>query len=168
MTASHIAENHVVSIEFELHDTEGALVDSSHESGPLSYLHGQGQILPGLERALDGKPVGHEARIEVTPDDGFGPRDEQLMFKVPRDRFDFEPSVGQVLQAENPSGMSAPFQVVAVEADGVTLDGNHPMAGKHLVFDVKVVSLREASAEELEHGHAHDEHGHSHDGDHQH
>jgi len=161
MAASKIARDQVVSIEFELHDREGSLIDSS-ENGPLSYVHGEEQILPGLERALDGQEVGYEVHLEVPPEDGFGQRDDRLVFQVPRDRFEFEPTAGQVLQAESPDGMSAPFQVVKVAEDAVTLDGNHPMAGKHLVFDVKVIGVRDATAEELAHGHAHDGDGHHH------
>lgn len=159
---SMISRDQVVSIDFSLHDHDGELLDSSAESGPLTYLHGHQQILPGLERALEGQGVGYEARIEVTPEDGFGPRNEELVFDLPRERFDFQPEVGQVLQAQGPGGVSAPFQVVGVGLENITLDGNHPMAGRHLVFSVKVVATRPATEEELAHGHAHDGHSHVH------
>jgi FKBP-type peptidyl-prolyl cis-trans isomerase SlyD len=147
-----IGPDRVVSIVFELHNSEGDLLDSSAESGPLSYLHGHSEILPGLEQALDSQQVGHEARIEVTPENGFGARDEQLIFDVPRAQLDFEPEAGQVLQAQGPGGVSAPFRVIKVGAEKVTLDGNHPMAGMHLVFTVKVVAVRDATPEELRQG----------------
>ena len=163
MTIDHINQDHVVSIEFELRDGAGEILDSSAASGPLSYLHGHGQLLPEVERELDDKPVGHEASVALTPETGFGERDEQLVFDVPRNMLEFAPEPGQILEAQGPGGITAPFRVVEVGAEKVKLDGNHPMAGKNVTFKVKVVGLRAATPEELSHGHGHGEscgHGH--------
>jgi FKBP-type peptidyl-prolyl cis-trans isomerase SlyD len=161
MASDPIGRDQVVSIEFELRNKEGEVLDSSQEAGPLSYLHGHGQLFPAVEKALEGQMVGHEAEVEVPPDEGFGQRDKELVFDVPRDQLDFEPEAGQVLQAEGPGGVNAAVRIVAVGEKGVTLDGNHPLAEQEIVFKVKVVGARAATAEELSHGHSHD--GHSHD-----
>jgi FKBP-type peptidyl-prolyl cis-trans isomerase SlyD len=160
-----IAPDHVVSLEYHLTDDAGETLDSNKGGEPLSYLHGHDQIVPGLERALDGKAVGHEASVTVSAEDGYGARDEERLVTVGRDRFEFEPEAGQVLEASLPSGGSVPFVVVEVTKDTVVLDGNHPLAGKTLHFEVKVLGVRPASAEELEHGHVHGDGG---DGHHHH
>ena len=125
-------------------------------------MHGHGQLLPELERELDNKPLGHKASVALTPETGFGERDEQLVFDVPRTMLEFEPQAGQVLEAEGPGGIKAPFRVVEVGTDKVKLDGNHPMAGRSLTFQVEVVAVRAATSEELAHGHSHDGHDHGH------
>jgi len=157
-----IAANSVVSIDYRLTDDEGELLDSSAESAPLAYLHGHGQIVDGLERELTGKGVGDTVQIRVTPEDGYGFHEEKLVIKVPREQLDFEPEAGMVLLAQDPHGGSMPFKVVAVDQETVTLDGNHPLAGKSLNFDVKVVEVRQATEEELAHGHAHTPGSHHH------
>ena len=161
-----IASDHVISLEYELTDDAGVTLDSNKGGEPLSYLHGHGQIVPGLERALTGKAVGDQTSVTVSPEDGYGARDEDRLVTVGRDRFDFEPEAGQVLEASLPQGGSVPFVVVEVTKDNVVLDGNHPLAGKTLHFDVKVVGVRPATATELEHEHVHD--GDGHDGHHHH
>jgi FKBP-type peptidyl-prolyl cis-trans isomerase SlyD len=163
-----IAPDHVVFIEYVLTDDAGEELDSNKGGEPLGYLHGHGQIVPGLEQALVGKPVGHQAQITVAPADGYGLHDGDRVVTVGRDRFDFDVEAGQVLEASLPQGGSVPFVVVEVTKDNVVLDGNHPLAGKTLHFDIKVLGVRKATAEELEHGHAHGEHGHGHDHDHGH
>lgn len=155
-----IAPDHVISIEYVLTDDAGVELDSNQGGEPLCYLHGHGQIVPGLERALAGQPVGHLAKVTVPPADGYGVHDDDRIVTVGRDRFEFEPEAGQVLEASLPQGGSVPFIVVEVNKETVTLDGNHPLAGKTLHFEIKVLGVRQATAEELEHGHAHDEHGH--------
>jgi len=158
-----IAPDHVISLEYELTDDDGVTLDSNKGGEPLSYLHGHGQIVPGLERELAGKPVGHVAKITVPPEEGYGQRDEDRMVTVGRGRFDFEPEPGQVLEASMSEGGSIPFLVVSVTSETVVLDGNHPLAGKTLHFDIKVLGVRPATPAELEHGHAHgDGHGHHH------
>jgi FKBP-type peptidyl-prolyl cis-trans isomerase SlyD len=162
-----IAPDHVISIEYVLTDDAGEELDSNKGGEPLSYLHGHGQIVPGLERELTGKPVGHVATITVPPEEGYGEHDAERLVTVGRNRFEFEPEAGQVLEASLPQGGSVPFVVVEVNKDTVVLDGNHPLAGKTLHFEIKVLGVRQATAEELEHGHSHDGDGHGH-GDHDH
>jgi len=154
-----IAPDHVISLEYELTDDAGETLDSNKGGEPLSYLHGHGQIVPGLESALTGKSVGDQAKVTVPAEEGYGLRQEDRLVTVGRDRFDFEPEAGQVLEASLPDGGSVPFIVVEVTKESVVLDGNHPLAGKTLHFEVKVLGVRPATATELEHGHVHD-HGH--------
>lgn len=158
-----IAADHVVFIEYVLTDDAGEELDSNQGGEPLGYLHGHGQIVPGLEEALVGKTVGHHAQITVAAADGYGVHDPDRLVTVGRDRFEFEVEPGQVLEANLPQGGGVPFVVLEVNKETVTLDGNHPLAGKTLHFDIKVLGVRQATAEELEHGHAHGEHGHGHD-----
>jgi FKBP-type peptidyl-prolyl cis-trans isomerase SlyD len=162
-----IANDHVISIEYVLTDDAGVELDSNKGGEPLSYLHGHGQIVPGLESALAGKPVGHETKVTISPQDGYGVHDQDRIVTVGRDRFEFEVEAGQVLEASLPQGGSVPFIVVEVNKETVTLDGNHPLAGKTLHFEIKVLGVRPATAAELEHGHAHGDHDHDH-GDHDH
>lgn len=157
-----IAKGTVVSIDYKLTDDEGQLIDSSEGEEPLSYLHGHNQILPGLESALEGKKVGDTEKVHIEAGKGYGDFDPEKVFTVPKERFDFDVSEGQTLQAQLEDGQTVPFQVLEVKEDGVVLDGNHPLAGKALHFEVKVVGVRQASDEELDHGHAHEGDGHHH------
>jgi FKBP-type peptidyl-prolyl cis-trans isomerase SlyD len=157
-----IGRDQIVSLDYRLTDEHGELIDSSEEGEPLVYLHGHGQIVPGLETALDGKPVGHSDRVVVTPVDGYGESDPELIFIEPKASFGFDVEVGAMLEARDPDGEAYEYQVVAVTNEGVTLDGNHPLAGKTLHFEVTVTGVRPASEEELAHGHAHGEGGHHH------
>jgi FKBP-type peptidyl-prolyl cis-trans isomerase SlyD len=157
-----IGRDQIVSLDYRLTDERGELIDSSEEGEPLVYLHGHGQIIPGLEKALDGKPVGHAGRVVVDPVDGYGVSDPELVFVEPKASFGFDVEVGAMLEARDPDGESYEYQVVAVTDEGVTLDGNHPLAGKTLTFEVTVTGVRPASEEELAHGHAHGEGGHHH------
>lgn len=150
-----VGKDQVVSIDYKLTDENGDLLDSSEGDKPLTYLHGHGNIVPGLEKALDGKSVGDQASVTVPPDEGYGERDSERIFEVPKDRFDFEVKPGDVVRVQTPQGVSPPVQVTAVTDDTVTLDANHPLAGKTLNFDVTVVEIRAASKEELDHGHSH-------------
>lgn len=147
-----IEADHVVSILYKLTDDTGEMIESTQEDKPLSYLHGHGQIIPALERALEGKEVGETSQITLCPDDGYGERNEQQVFSVPRDRFDFEVFPGQILHAQLANGQIMPLQVVAVGEEQVTLDGNHPLAGKTLNFEVTIVAIRHASDDELRNG----------------
>lgn len=156
-----IGAKQVVEIHYTLRDENGETIDSSREAEPLSYLHGEGQIVPGLEQALDGKAVGEEVRLTVKPEDGYGARDPQRIFDVPRDQFDFEVTPGDTVHAQMPNGAMVPLQIVEVGEEKVKVDGNHPLAGKILDFEVEVMSIRPATAEELSHGHAHGP-GHDH------
>jgi len=151
-----VTADKVVGIDYTLKDDSGAVVDTSVGAEPLPYLHGKGQIVEGLEKALEGKTVGDEVEISVPPAEGYGPVDDAKQFTLPRDRFDFEVKPGDVVQAQLPDGHAVPIQVVAVAEDGgVTLDGNHPMAGKTLHFKVTVMSIRDATEAELSQDHVH-------------
>lgn len=163
-----IAREKVATIDYTLTDEAGELLDSSEDDGPLSYLHGFGNIVPGLEAALEGKSVGDSLKVRVAPSEGYGDRDERLVQTLPRNRFpDGDIEVGTRFHAES-RGESRVLTVTAVGERGVTVDGNHPLAGRTLSFEVTVRDIRDATEEELEHGHAHDGHGHGHDHDHDH
>jgi FKBP-type peptidyl-prolyl cis-trans isomerase SlyD len=155
-----VAADHIVSIDYVLTDDHGEELDSNKGGEPLGYLHGHSQIVPGLEAALEGKTVGHSAKIVVPPEEGYGVHDPDRVIKVGRDRFEFQPEKGQVLEASLPHGGSVPFMVMAVDKETVTLDGNHPLAGKTLHFEVTVREVRKATADEIEHGHAAGDHCH--------
>lgn len=151
-----IDKNKVVAIDYELKDDNGQVLDTSENRGPLSYLHGSGGIIPGLERELDGKEEGEQLVVSVPPEDAYGQRNEALRQQVPRSQFGkFESvDVGMQFQVESNAGPVV-ITVVDVADDVVTVDGNHPLAGVNLNFDVTVREVREATDEELEHGHAH-------------
>ncbi len=158
-----IARDQVVSIDYRLLDDDGSLIETTEGDEPLTYLHGRGELVPGLERALEGKVPGDTGKFHVPAADAYGDRDPEKVLREPMDRFGFPVEVGQVLQARLEDGGAISFQVLAVDADGVTLDANHPLAGKNLNFEVTVRAVRPATEEELSHGHAHGEgHGHHH------
>ncbi|MES2884383.1 MAG: peptidylprolyl isomerase [Pseudomonadota bacterium] len=153
----------VAQFHYTLTDDAGQVIDSSRGAQPLTYLHGGGQIVPGLEKMMEGKVKGDSFKVEVSPEEGYGPRIEALLQTAPRSMFppDMEPEVGMQFQAESNMG-PVMVTVMAVEGDTVTLDGNHALAGQTLHFDVEVSGVREASVEEVLHGHAHGEGGHHH------
>jgi FKBP-type peptidyl-prolyl cis-trans isomerase SlyD len=152
-----IADQRVVTIDYTLTDERGEVLDSSNGEEPLTYIHGTGNIVPGLETALMGKSAGDSVKITIPAADGYGERDEELVQDVPRDRFPGEDiEVGMRFHAQGSEG-SQVVTVVAVDDSKVTVDGNHPLAGMNLAFDVKVLEVREATAEELAHGHIHGE-----------
>ena len=151
-----ITENAVVSMHYTLTDEQGQELDSSVGQEPLVFLSGAQNIIDGLDKALQGKAA-------VEPEDGYGAVHEELIQKVPTENFqgvdDIE--IGMQFMAQTPGGQQ-PVTVITVEDDGIMLDGNHPLAGKTLKFDVEIIEVREALAEELEHGHVHGEGGHQH------
>jgi FKBP-type peptidyl-prolyl cis-trans isomerase SlyD len=159
-----IANGTVVSIDYRLHLGDGKVIDASEPGEPLTYLHGEGQIVPGLERELEGLDVGDARQVVVPPADGYGQRNPQGMQKVERKAFppDVELAPGLELSAVGPDGEVVPFVVHEVKGDTVVVDLNHPLAGKTLHFDVTVREVRTPTAEELEHGHAHGPGGHHH------
>lgn len=158
-----IADHCVASFHYTLTDDTGAVVDSSAGREPLAYLHGAGNIVPGLEQALLGHSVGDTFSVDVAPEDGYGIRHEGLIQVVPRDAFQGvdELAVGMEFQANSNQG---PMSVVisAIDGDSVTVDGNHPLAGQTLHFAIEVTEVRAATDEETEHGHVHGPHGHAH------
>lgn len=154
----NIEKNHVVAADFELYDGEGQLIDSSQISGgPLTYLHGADELLPGLEAALEGHAVGDRVTVELTPEQAFGEREESLVDKAPRANFpgidEIEP--GMRFQTEMDDGAPMVVTVTKVDDQWVTVDGNHELAGKHLRFELQVTEVRAATAEETAHGHVH-------------
>jgi FKBP-type peptidyl-prolyl cis-trans isomerase SlyD len=160
-----IAPNTVAQFHYTLTNDAGATLDSSRGGSPLSYLHGAGQIVPGLERQMAGRAQGDAFKAEVPAAEGYGERIAALVQQAaismfPEDvRGEVKP--GMQFQAESNMGPVL-VTVVAVDGEQVTLDGNHALAGQTLHFDIEVVSVRAATAEELAHGHAHGEGGHQH------
>lgn len=158
-----IAKNKVVSVDYTLTDNDGSVLDSSKGSEPLSYIQGLGNIIPGLEAALEGKQTGDSFQVKIAPAEAYGERDDDLMQKLPREQFkDFDQlELGMQFRAHTASGAHI-ITVTEIGDSEVTVDGNHPLAGVTLNFDVTVVAVREATTAELEHGHAHGEGGHGH------
>ena len=154
-----IAKDRVVSIDYTLTNASGEVLDSSAETGPLAYLHGNDNIIGGLEKALEGKAEGDAFKVTVAAAEAYGERDESLVVNVPLDRFQGAGDVeaGMQFEAETAEG-SRLVTVTKVAAGMATVDANHPLAGMDLNFDVKIMAIREASAEELQHGHPHVEH----------
>jgi len=162
-----IADGMVVRIDYTLRNAGGEVLDSSDGGEPLSYIQGANQIVPGLERELAGLEVGQAKDVQVAPEEGYGHKDPQGVFGVPRAAFppDSPPKVGQAFVGEDDEGQAVPVRVVEVRDDLVMVDANHPLAGETLFFHVEIREVRTATPEELEHGHAHgedDEHHHDH------
>ena len=158
-----IAQDSVVSIHYTLKDDAGETLDSSASGDPLAYLHGHGNLVAGLERALDGKSTGDKLAVKVAAADGYGEYDKQLVQKIPRRSLKgiANVSVGMRLHAQTEHGPRA-VTVTQITGDMVTIDGNHPLAGQALNFDIEVTEVREATEEELSHGHVHGPGGHHH------
>jgi FKBP-type peptidyl-prolyl cis-trans isomerase SlyD len=159
-----IEKGRVVDIDYSLHLGDGKVVDQSGPGEPLTYLHGEGEIVPGLESALEGAQVGDRKQVVIAPAEGYGDHDPSGIQRVPRQAFpaDFLPQVGMELSAQGPDGDEVAFVIQGVEPDAVTIDLNHPLAGKTLHFDVTVREVRAATANELEHGHVHEPGDHHH------
>ncbi|MAT93070.1 MAG: peptidylprolyl isomerase [Halioglobus sp.] len=152
-----IGNNLVVSMHYKLTDNSGNLLDSSEGGDPLTYLHGAGNIIPGLESALTGKVAGDSVQATVAPQDAYGESRPEMIQVVPRSAFqgveEIEP--GMSFQAQGQDGAVQRITVTAVDGENITVDGNHPLAGVELNFDVEIVTVREATEEELSHGHVH-------------
>ncbi|AUR30131.1 peptidylprolyl isomerase [Morganella morganii] len=184
-----VAKDLVVSLAYQVRTEDGVLVDESPASAPLDYLHGRGALISGLESALDGRVAGDVFDVDVGANDAYGQYDENLVQRVPKDVFVGvdELEVGMRFLADTDMG-PVPVEITGIEGDEVIVDGNHMLAGQNLKFHVEVIGVREATAEELEHGHVHGEeggccgghdhgeeggccgggHGHGHDHDHEH
>lgn len=158
-----VDENRVVMFHYTLKNDSGEEIESSRGGDPLAYIHGQGNIITGLENALSGKSVGDEFEVEVAPEEAYGERDDRLVQEVSREIFEGvdEVQVGMQFRAESQAGEQM-VTVTDVEGEEVTVDGNHPLAGETLHFVVEVTGVREATEEELEHGHPHTGDGHAH------
>ena len=150
-----VAKETVVAIEYTLKDDQGNIIDASGERGPMEYLHGAQNIIPGLEQGIDGLVAGDTKSVLVPPQLGYGEYSEKLLQQVPLSAFGANtPQVGMRFHAETNLGMRV-LTIKKIEGEEVTLDGNHELAGKTLHFDIKVVSVRAAEPTELAHGHPH-------------
>lgn len=160
-----ITDNKVAIIHYAVSTSDDTLIDSSYDHEPLSIIFGTGYLIPGLEEALEGHEVGDKLEVTVPPEKGYGERFDDYVQTVPKEMFaDIEDlAVGAQLRATTDDGEQTVI-VVDMTEDSITVDGNHPLAGMELKFDVEVLEVREATAEELEHGHVHSEEGcgHSH------
>ncbi len=158
-----IAKDKVVTIDYTLTDGQGTLLDSSQDGEPLSYIQGAGSIIPGLEAALEGKSTSEALQVTIAPDQAYGERDESLMQAVSRDLFEGAEQLeaGIRFRVQSDFGMQI-ITVVEVEGDTITIDGNHPLAGVTLNFDVTIRDVRDATSEELSHGHVHGPEAHGH------
>jgi FKBP-type peptidyl-prolyl cis-trans isomerase SlyD len=157
-----IGKDTVVAISYRLLDTDGELIESTDD--PVEYLHGgYGGMFPRVEQELDGKAVGETCTVRLTPDDGFGDYDAELVHVEARDKFPGEVEIGMQFEGKGAdSGQALVYTVTDVADDKVVVDGNHPLAGQTLHFECTITAVRPASAEEISHGHVHGPHGHHH------
>jgi len=154
-----VEKNRVVSIDYKLTDSDGEIIDSSEGAEPLVYLHGNSNLIPGLEKELEGKKAGDKITCVVGAAEAYGDFDENLVFSVKKSNFAEPDKIeeGMQFEAHGEDGARV-VTVVSIEGDNVRVDANHPLAGEDLHFDVAVVDVREATAEELSHGHVHGDH----------
>ena len=161
----NIVKNSVATLHYILKDNDGEILDTADENNPFLYMHGVGGMIPGLEKALENAAAGDNIVVSVPPAEAYGERNPNLTQDVPREMFagvtDEDMVVGAQFQAQTDQGVEI-ITVAAIEGDTIKIDGNHPMAGETLNFDVKVIDVREASAEEVSHGHPHGPGGHHH------
>ncbi|WP_394212535.1 peptidylprolyl isomerase [Enterovibrio calviensis] len=166
-----VTKDVVVSIAYQVKNEDGIVVDESTQSNPLQYLQGHDNLIIGLENALEGREVGEKFEVTVTPEDAYGEHMDEMVQRVPADVFQGvdEITVGMRFLADTDQG-PIPVEVTEVDGDEVVVDGNHMLAGQTLTFDVEVIELREATEEEIAHGHIHQEggcgghHDHDHEG----
>ncbi len=158
-----VADNMAVSIHYTLTNDEGEVIDSSIGNEPLVYLHGNGNIISGLEQALLGKSVGEQFTVRIAAADAYGELMQDRVQVIPREMFEGVDvlEVGMQFHADVSEGPGV-VTIVAINGDEVTIDGNHPLAGVPLTFDIEVLEIRPASAEEMDHGHVHGPNGHHH------
>ncbi|ATX80530.1 FKBP-type peptidyl prolyl cis-trans isomerase [Mariprofundus aestuarium] len=151
-----ISNHKVVSFHYTLTNDAGETIDSSVGGDPLAYLHGEENIIPGLENALEGKAVGDKLNVSLEAADAYGEYNPALTEVVPSSMFEGVDKIeaGMEFRAETSEGVQV-VRIAEVDGDNITVDGNHPLAGQRLNFDVEIAEIREASAEELEHGHIH-------------
>ena len=151
-----IEKGKAATFHYSLTNDAGDTIDSTHGQQPMGYLHGHSNLMPGLENALTDKEQGEKFKVSLQPEEAFGPHREDQVQQVPKDQFDNPDGLapGVHLQVTSPQG-SQIVTVVSVTETAVTVDFNHPLAGKTLHFDIEVLEVRDATAEELEHGHLH-------------
>ncbi len=159
-----ISKHKVATIDYTLTDDSKNVIDTSEGREPLAFIHGTGQIIPGLESALEGASAGDNMSVSISPDQGYGERNEELVMDVPRSNFEGADKLeaGMTFHTQSESGNVQIVTVVDVSDDMVKVDANHPLAGNTLNFDVTVVEVRDATDEELDHGHVHGPGGHEH------
>ncbi len=158
-----ISKDKVVEIHYTLKDNDSNTLDSSEGHSPLAYIHGNGNLIPGLETALEGKEIGDKIHANIKPEDAYGLRDEKLVEKVSLSQFDNPNEVKEGVQFQIQTNEGVRIATVTnVSGDDVSIDMNHPLADVELNFDVEIMSVRDASNEELEHGHVHGEDHHHH------
>ena len=154
-----VKKDRVISLNFILNDENGEILAQSAEGAPLEYLHGSHDIIPGLEKALEGKHVGENVRVVIPPSEAYGEYEVSLVDEVSRDQFpgidDIQP--GMQFQTTMDDGAPMVINVTAVDDEVIVVDGNHPLAGVTLVFDVDIVAVRQASEDEISHGHVHED-----------
>ena len=158
-----IEKDKVVEINYTLKDKDGNVMDASNGQ-PLAYLHGHGNLIPGLEKELEGKEVGDKFTVTIPAAEAYGERNDALVQTgVPKEMFQGVDNleVGMRFEAQTEQGMHS-VEITDINDEGVTVDGNHPLAGQDLTFDIEVMGVRDATEEELEHGHAHGAGGHEH------
>lgn len=157
-----VANGMVVSMYYLLTDENNDTLDTTEGGDAFAYLHGHGNIIPGLEQGLEGLEIGNKAHVVVLPAQGYGPRNPEAVIQVPLSEFpeDMELTPGGRVMMEGPEG-DVVLTIAAIDDGMVTLDANHPLAGMILHFDIQIVGLRPATEEEIEHGHVHVE-GHHH------
>ena len=158
-----IGKNSVVSIHYKMKNAGGQVLDSTESREPLLYLHGMDPLLPGLQKALEGKNKGDNVTVTLQPAEGFGVRDEKLVQSVPRSAFQAaEVKVGSQFQGGQQGQEPRVYTVTKIEGDTITVDGNHGLAGQAITFEVNIQDVRQATPEELAHGHVHGPGGHHH------
>ena len=161
MTSKTVMDGQVISVEYTLR-VDGKVIDSSSEGEPLEYLHGAGNIIPGLERELEGMSVGGSRSVVVAPADGYGELDEEAYIEAPKSEFpkDMPLEPGVEMELTGPDGHPMYARIDRLEGENVVLNMNHPLAGAELHFEVKVIRVRDATGEEMDHGHVHGAHHH--------
>ena len=158
-----VEKDKAVSFHYTLKDADGEQMETSRDKDPMSYLHGANNIIPGLEKAMEGRAVNDEFSVTVEPEEAYGVRNEKNVQRLPLKRLKGigKVSVGQVLNLQTQNGQ-VQVTVLKVGRFNIDVDGNHPLAGKQLTFDVEITDIRDASKEELEHRHVHGPGGHQH------
>lgn len=150
-----IADNHVVDFKYTVKNQSGEIIDSSDNAGPLSYIHGQNKMIPGLEREISGKKIGDIFQVTVKPEDAYGHHDEAMTQAIPKSEFGPDVDkiqVGSQLQVQDQDGQARVVVATEIRDDAIVLDANHPLAGQTLHFDVEIVGVRQATSEELAEG----------------
>jgi len=147
-----IVKDAVVAIDYRLTVADGTEVDTTADRGPMEYLHGHQNIIPGLEKELEGHEEGDTLDVTVTPENGYGELEPERVVQVNKEQLGFEPEIGAVVSARLPDGREQHLLIAEIEGETVTLDGNHPLAGQTLRFEVSVASIREATEGEIANG----------------